>query len=214
MNKYLISLFCLTLAACGPTPEEINDIKKSHSGPHIGFSGIVTVLYAEQEQKPLQLPAQISVEFEKESEVGTHLLLFNSPSHYQSLSPNEDFVSLGCNESTDIEQLPADLKVDILKICGHHRISHTYLNVAANMIILDSANLEFIPTRSELGLNRIEIVAKNFWVEGKNKITLQGAKIPGGRGLPPTLNLDVGTVTGQGHLNVLSKANIFSVNIK
>ena len=214
MNKYLISLFCLTLAACGPTPEEIDDIKKSHSGTHMGFSGLVTVLYTEQEQKPLQLPAQISVEFEKESELGKHLLLFNSPSRLQSLSPNEDFVSVGCNESTDIEQLPADLKVDTLKICGRHQLSHLTMNITATVIILASAHLEFIPTRSEREHNRIEIVAKNFWLEGENKITLQGAKIPGGRALAPNLNLDVGTVTGQGHLNVLSKANIFSVSIK
>nr|BFD59801.1 hypothetical protein CKG001_19080 [Bdellovibrio sp. CKG001] len=214
MNKYLVSLFCLTLAACAPTPEEINDIKKSYSKPQMGFSGLVTVQHSEFNGTSIHLPQQISVEFEQEAATGKHLSLFKSPTRLLSLSSNEDFVSIGCNESTDIESVPANLNVDTLKICGRHQIAHNALNITANTIILDSAILEFIPTQSQQGSNRITLTSKIFWVEGKNNITLQGAKIPGGRALPPTLNLDAGMVTGLGHLKVLSKANIFSVSIK
>ncbi|AHZ84721.1 hypothetical protein Bb109J_c2029 [Bdellovibrio bacteriovorus] len=214
MSKYLISLICLTLTACAPPSEDLNDIKKTHSKPQMGFSGLVIIQHSELDTASPQLPPQISVDFEKQTSAGRHLMLYKSPVRLQLISTSSDFVSLGCNESTDIEQMPDFINVDTLKICDRHQITHNNLNIVANRVILDNAKLEFIPTQSKQGHNRIEIVARTFWLEGQNKITLIGSKLHDGRSLPPTLSLDAGTLTGAGHLKVLSKANIFSVSIK
>ncbi|UXR63379.1 hypothetical protein EZJ49_09860 [Bdellovibrio bacteriovorus] len=213
MNKYLLPLLVLTLAACAPTPEELDDIKKSYSTPQMGFSGLVTVQHADLDLQSPQLPPQISVEFEKKATIGNHLSLYKTSYYPEFPHTNEDFVSIGCNASTDIAELPAYLNVGTLQICGYHRLNHNTMNITANMIILENASLEFIPGQA-LQSNRIEMNSKIFWVDGKNTITLQGAKISGGRALAPTLNLNAGLVTGVGHVNILSKANIFSVKLK
>ncbi|MFV8249616.1 hypothetical protein [Bdellovibrio bacteriovorus] len=212
-KSILYTLISLSLAACAPTADELADIKKSHSGPKIGISGLVVVRHAAVNRRSPDLPKQISVEFERESSPGSHLILTGSLVHLRNFSANEGIVSFGCHEDTDIAKLPAKLTVDTLKICGKHKIENTSIVINAKTVIMDNATLDFIPHKALQLEEQIEFISEEFLIEGENNITLQGAATAGGRDLAPTLFLDTGPVSGAGHLKVYSKASIYTVKL-
>ncbi|MFV8258001.1 hypothetical protein ACNQKP_09350 [Bdellovibrio bacteriovorus] len=210
---YAFTLIGLSMAACAPTADELADIKKKYSGTRQGISGLVVIQHADLDPDEPQLTPQISVEFERQSSSENHLILARSLRHIQPDRTDEKVVSIGCDEVTDVAKMPATLDVDTLIICGKHTIEHTAVNIKAKKIVLDNANLEFIPRRPLRIDDSIEIATEYFFIHGENHITLQGAAVPGGREMPPTLILDAGVVGDSGHLKVYSKASIYSVKL-
>lgn len=174
-------------------------------------SPLVVVTFATLGETPA-LPAQITVEFEKQSARLDHLRIsdFEIPDTLL-YSRNREVLYFGCHTQAGETNLPQ--KIDALKVvlCGKINIPSSDFNLKASFLELRDAEINTVAADNEpqeAAFSVVTFSTANLTLVGSNKLTLQGTTYGRERTRAPSLSLQLGNTFGEGTLKIFSRSSV------
>lgn len=212
VTKVALGVCLLTLSACA---ENITDVPAPEStlaknGGIMALAGHVRIYTPDQNTENPILPPQLKVNIQGDVS-GQNLKLKKYPKLYTPLSSSIEVISIGCGLKSDIKEMPRELKVDTLILCGNLNYKGIGLEYIANHIILKSLNLNVVSEEDLTDKTHSDFFPPHFYFETQrltlmddNHIQLEGYPFSDGRSFPHGATLKIYSFEDVGILKITS----------